>query len=355
MMIVFLVVVIALALLLQKLMAGKDLELIEADHRPDAQIVEPDEPFHIQISLKNKSRRMIPFLRVRENFEQGIEPLECNEPRDGRGVCHVEFTTWLRSRQSLKRSIPVSIPSRGRYVLREFQLSTGDFLGLNEQSKTCGRFHEVVVAPKELAVDRLNDMFGGFMGEVSVNRFIMEDPVLTLGYREYTGREPMKMISWAQSARTGDLMVKKYDYTLEPTVSVVLNVDTRQPDREELLEICFSLARTVCAMLEQRGVKYSFTSNSILAGAPADSGATSEGLGQRHFMGVLEHLGRATDACKVSMERLLEKEADRGTADGRILITPGGEDEPVRAVNRLREASGGNLLVLRAEEVASWC
>ena len=354
MMVIFLIVVVALALLLQKFLMGKDLELIEADHCPDTQIVEPDEPFHIQVLLKNKSRRIIPFLRVRESFEQGIDPIGCSEPRDGRGVCHVGFTTWLRSRQSLKRSIPVSVSARGRYVLREFQLSTGDFLGLQEQSKTCGRFHEVVAAPRELAVERLNDMFGGFMGEVSVNRFIMEDPVLTLGYREYTGREPMKMISWAQSARTGDLMVKKYDYTLEPTVSVVLNVDTQSPESEELLETCFSLARTVCAMLERRGVKYSFTSNSILAGAPFDSGATSEGLGQRHFMGVLEHLGRATATCKISMERLLEKEACRGTADGRILITPGGENESVRAVNRLREAAGGNLLVLRAAEVASW-
>lgn len=355
MMIVFLIVVIALALILQKVLVWKDLELIEADHRPDAQIVEPDEPFHIQVLLKNKSRRIIPFLRVQERFEQGIKPLGQDEPEDSRGVYHVGFTTWLRSRQSLKRSIPVSVSARGRYVLREFQLSCGDFLGLHEQSKSCGRFHEVVVAPKELAVERLKEMFGGFMGEVSVNRFIMEDPVLTLGYREYTGREPMKMISWAQSARTGDLMVKKYDYTLEPTVSVVLNVDAQAPESGELLETCFSLARTVCAMLERRGVKYSFTSNSILAGAPFDSGATSEGLGQRHFMGVLEHLGRATNTCKISMERLLEKEALRGTADGRILITPGGEEEPVRAVNRLREASGGNLLVLRASEVASWC
>lgn len=353
-MIVFLIILVALALVLQKVLIGKDLECIEGDHRPDVQVVEPGEPFYVRVSLKNKSRRFVPFLRVCERFEEGIEPVECEAARDVRGASHIEFTTWLRPKQSLTRQIPAVIHRRGRYLLPQFQLYSGDFLGLNEQMTTCGRFNEVVAAPKEIAMERLNDMFGGFMGEVSVNRFILEDPVLTLGYREYTGREPMKMISWSQSARTGDLMVKKYDYTMEPTVAVLLNVDAGQENQDELLEVCFSLARTVCSMLERRGVKYSFTSNSVLAGAPLDPGATGEGLGQRHYMGILEHLGRATRTCNVSMERLLEKEANRGTAAGRILITPGGEHEAVRAVNRLREASSGNLLVLRASEVASW-
>lgn len=236
-------------------------------------------------------------------------------------------------------------------MLREFHISSGDFLGLREQMKSYGRFHEVVVPPKECASERLEDMFGGFMGEVSVNRFIMEDPVLTLGYREYTGREPMKMISWSQSARGGGLMVKKYDYTLEPTVSVVLNVDGGENMSRDLLETSLSLTRSVCTMLEQKGVKYSFSSNSMLAGMPSDPGAVSEGLGQRHFAGILEHLGRATESHNVPFARLLEKEAQQGTAAGRILITPGAEEESERALDRLREASGGNLLVLRASEV----
>lgn len=353
-MIIFLIVVVLLALVLQKVLIGKDLEQIEGDHRPNIQVAEPGESFCIRVTLKNRSRRFVPFLRVCELFDEGIDPVDRDPDRDSLGVCRMEFTTWLRPRQSLTREIPVVSSRRGRYVLRQFQLYSGDFLGLHEQMKDCGQFNEVVVAPNEVAMERLDDMFGGFMGEVSVNRFIMEDPVLTLGYREYTGREPMKMISWAQSARTGGLMVKKYDYTLEPTVSVVLNVDTQAPEREELLETCFSLARTVCTMLEKRGVKYAFTSNSILGGAPTDPGATGEGLGQRHYMGVLEHLGRATYSCSISMECLLEKEANRGTAAGCILITPGGEGEPARAVNRLREASGGNLLVLRAAEVVQW-
>lgn len=355
-MILFIICLAVLALLAQKLLLGRDLDQIEGEHRPTVRVAEPEEALAVEVTLKNKSRRFVPFLRVRENFAPEIVPQEGigTISHDGRDVYHVEFTTWLRPRQSVKRAIPVSIARRGRYVLSQFKLSGGDFLGLEERSKDCGKFHEIVVAPKELPMEQLNEMFGGFMGDVSANRFILEDPVLTLGYREYTGREPMKMISWSQSARTGNLMVKKYDYTLEPSVMVVLNVDAGAAEQEETLETCFSLARTVCAMLEEQGVKYDFTSNALLAGIHSDPGAAGEGLGQRHFYGILEHLGRATYGHSISMKQLLEKESNRGSTAGRILITPGLELEDSRAMNRLREAAGGSLLVIRASEVGTW-
>jgi len=351
----FVLFVIGIALALQKLSGERGLEAVEGDHRPDRPIVEQGEAFSVEVHLTNGSRRFVTYLRVRQWFPSQFSFGESIGAaiREHRGGSHVEFTTWLRPRQRLTRSIPVSISTRGRYVLSELHLFGGDFLGLHEHEKLCGRFNEVVVPPGEIASPRLMEVLGGFLGEVSVNRFILEDPVLTLGYREYTGREPMKMISWAQSARGSGLMVKKSDHTVEPTISVVLNVESDHPQREELLETCFSLARTVCAALERRGVKYSFTSNAALAGY-FDTSAAGEGLGPRHFCGVLEHLGRATCEAHIPLARLLEREMHRPASVGRILITPGDEPAAARAVNRLREAAGGNLLVFRGTEATQW-
>lgn len=356
-MIAFIIFAVLLVLALEHWMLGTDLKDVDSSHRPDVRVAEPDQVFRVQVTLKNRSRRMIPFLRVTETFEEPVLPAG-KEPagkkdrfESFRHTHDVEFTTWLRRGQTVTRAVPVSIPQRGRYVLREFKLSAGDFLGLKETEKTCGRFCEVVVAPREIRARRLDEMFGGYMGELSVNRFILEDPVLTLGYREYTGREPMKMISWKQSAKGAGLMVKKYDYTVEPTVTVILNVDTPAENREELAETCFSLARSVCAMLEKQGVKYDFVTNSVPAGAAAE--ITGEGLGRRHFGGVLETLGRATCQNNISLERLLEKECRRSRAAGRILITPGAGEENARALNRLQEF-GGTVMVLRGSEVSQW-
>jgi len=104
-------------------------------------------------------------------------------------------------------------------------------------------------------------------------------------------------------------------------------------------------------MLEQKGVKYRFTANCLLAGSSSFPDVGAEGLGRLHFQGILEHLGRGTYESRVSFARMLEQETNRGSAAGRILITPGVGNEPVQAMNRLREAAGGNLLILRASEV----
>jgi uncharacterized protein (DUF58 family) len=228
----------------------------------------------------------------------------------------VELTTWLRPRQQLTCDIPVVLARRGRYVLQNFTLCSGDFLGLREQEKRCGLFREVVAAPKELPSARLSEIFGGFLGEMSVTRFILEDPVLTLGFREYTGREPMKSISWAQSARMNRLMVRKNDYTQEPSAAVILNVESAREDREEVLEVCFSLARTVCSMLEKEGVRYSFVSNAALLGGGDGWGNAVDGLGERHYQGILERLGRASYEPVISLARMLEQEAARPASAG---------------------------------------
>lgn len=350
-MIIFVLILITLVILFQCVMLRNGLDWVDGDHRPDSLVVEPDEPFSLSITLKNRTRYFLPFLQVKEYFEADIKPLQGAISGGLVNGSHVEFSTWLRPNQTLVRKIPLSSAKRGRYQLRQFQLYCGDFLGIQEKFKLCGRFTEVVVAPKASTNHRIPDVFGGFLGDVSVNRFIMEDPVLTLAYRAYTGREPLKMISWKQSARNNTLMVKKYDYTMEPTVSVLLNVEGYH-GQDDLLEVCFSVARTICELLEHKGVKYRFTSNCELAGTPTTSNTGAEGLGAHHFSGILEHLGRATSVCKLSLSDFLEQEARQNSACGRILITPGLDPEPVRPINRLREASGGSLLVIRATEVS---
>ena len=87
-------------------------------------------------------------------------------------------------------------------------LEAGDLLGLNVSvSSTEGNKTIICTAPMAESDPPVN-VLGGFLGDISVRRFIMEDPSLLVGYRDYTGYEPMKKISWIQSAKTGKLMVK---------------------------------------------------------------------------------------------------------------------------------------------------
>jgi hypothetical protein len=344
----FALIAAALALLLQRLSARRGLQGIQGECRLSSSMAEPEETFFILISLTNRSRRFIPFLRYQLYLPQGIRVLqEKGVSPLVQGGLRLTGTTWLGPRQRFEKRVPVSVPARGRYILQDLTVSRGDFLGLREYSATFGWGDEIVVPPKPAPRQELDAFFGGFLGEVSVNRFLFEDPVLTLGFREYTGREPMKMISWTQSARGAGLMVKKYDYTLEPSVCVILNGDGPGRVSPGIMEECFSLTRTVCRALEDRGIKYSFRTNLQIAGGMDTWYWVREGLGQRHFRGILEGLGRATCTASFSCRRLVEQAAGgRDAGQGIIFITPGSDPAPARDAGWLADVLGSALWVV---------
>lgn len=350
-MIILVAVVAALLVLALQRNANRLTDLRE-DHRPEERLVDPDEKFYLELSLQNTGRHYILFARLDEQLSSAFSVHNQYAWQTMNGGWDVSFSTWLRPRQAVRFRFQVSVATRGFYLLSPLKLSCGDFLGLGEQVRRTGQFRAVVVAPREAEEAGFADVLGGFLGDVSVRRFIHEDPVLTTGFREYTGREPMKQISWTQSARGRGLMVKVFDHTAEPRVSVLLNADTRAKGREALLEKCYSLARTVCRVLEERGVQYDFATNADMASfVDGTSGQVGEGLGAVHFSAVLDCLGRATYFRTIPGEQFLAQSIDASADRGRILITPSDDFAASQALDRLREL--GSLLVLQADTTFS--
>ncbi len=330
------------------------LEKVDEDYTTSSVCVEPEEQLDLILRFRNRSRLFLPYLRYQMTLPEGFKLVDPNERGSSSGrhtVWHTggvaASTVWLGPRQRLERHIPMTAPGRGRYPLHELTVYGGDFLGMKESIRGTYLYREVVVYPKAAKLDSLDDAFGGFLGDLSVHRFLFEDPVLTLGYREYTGREPMKSISWTQSARSGQLMVKNYDHTTEPSVSVILNADGE--DASEV-ERCFELARAVCARLEKKGAKYDFSMNVTMAGSMQADCAVPEGMGQRHFYGVLECLGRATNHVRSNVEKLVQGRLQVTATHGFIIITPERDEHAQRAI-RMASRSGAAVLVLVGKEM----
>lgn len=352
------VVLLALAVvLLQKHTLRHSLDHVGYDCGVDRVAVDPDESFEIVTTVQNGGRLPVFFLRVQETLPGEIELKgEGFELRREREICRLVWSCYLMPRQKLERRVRASLPRRGRYFLRGGMLSGGDFLGLEENNLSVQLMREVVVMPRPAPRPAIDRLLGGLLGDRSVNRFIMEDPVLTLGFREYTGREPQKAISWPVSARMGRLMVKKYDYTIEQTATVLLNVECdeegRAPDPARI-EACFSLARAVCEALEEKGVQYGFLTNATAAGAMGLWSSIADGLGAGHLYAILEGLGRATYARTEPFSVTLERAARRaGQGRTHIVVSPRERCFYGHGLSRLRELSGQDVLVLTPDSEA---
>lgn len=260
----------------------------------------------------------------------------------------VEDVFSLLPRRRRTTTLSVSFPRRGRYSPGGIEVTTGDFLGQRTVTRTEFTFARTVVIPARCEDPRLLHTLGGFMGDISVRRFILEDPVLTVGFREYTGREPMKAISWPQSARLGRLVTKEYDHTTDLSVTVVLNAEGGTPEQ---LEKCLSITRTVCEMLEKQGIPYDLRTNADLIGPLGLISHVSRGLGQRHLDTILYGLGSCDCRCTEPLDKLVDR--CRSAAESNqsyVVVTPPLTPTAKQALERL---SGSAMTVLTGEEVAA--
>jgi len=348
-------VIIALLLFaigLQRLFIAYSLKNVSYRAYASHHLVEPDQVFTICSEITNA--KALP-----EFYIELQEPIPWEAQIDGGHKIsgdkrYMTKRFYIMPRQRVKYQADYRLPSRGHYSLASARMYGGDFLGVRSNSKTFPYVKQIIVMPRRLDAPKITQALGGFLGDVSVRRFIMPDPVLTVGTRDYTGREPLRDIHHAHTARQNRLMVRQYDYTLEPAITVLLNTSiSHNPPRYYKIEACLSLARNVFEDLNKAGAKFAFMTNAKSSYTKRWN-SVSDGLGQGHINELLGGLGCAAytttgESFAEMLERAILK-CEQGRCH--IIITPE-EDETIRPqLDRLRESSGGKLLFITADETA---
>ncbi|MCC8101209.1 MAG: DUF58 domain-containing protein [Clostridiales bacterium] len=321
----------------------------------DKVVVEPGEVFSWSMTIRNGKRMMVPYLRLREHVPEELVFA------DGSGKVGEKWYSWLVSTLYLGRhqkvvlKREVSIPKRGRYFFHGASVDAGDFLGIRSVTDTYSEMHEIVVKPQRYPLSELTELLGGYLGENSVRKSLMEDPIEIIGFREYTGREPFRTISWTQSARYSRLLVKQYENTTEFSCTVLLNTDcSKQMNQGTLLEQCFSIVRSVCEMLEKQKISYDFRTNGCIAGPMGDWNHIRDGLGVSHLEAVLEGLGRMTYDTRESEADFWEKEIRIAQNNKSIiLVTPTDGETARAAAARFEKKSQKKVLLLCADTICS--
>lgn len=348
-MIVFLLFVLVLALICQVNMAAHALENLSGSLRCRDYLVEPDAPFTLEITLQNHSRLPVLFLRCLCTVPVAASLCPGQRGRLNTLVhtAEYEFHCFLLPRQTLVHQVQLTLPKRGCYPVRNLRLSAGDFFGLKEEEERFPGSCEVVVLPPRPDTTASPEVYGGLMGEQSVLRWIHEDPILSAGFRDYTGREPLKTVNWNRSLQSGKLMVRQMDHTAEEKITVLLNVNA---SHRENVERSFSLCRGICEELERRSLPFAFLHNGTLQTGVGILPPLESGLGPQHLNRILESLGRAELTYRESLETMTRRAILRSQESGSfLLLTAEQSPEVTRAASRLETVTGGSVRIISAE------
>ena len=128
-----------------------------------------------------------------------------------------------------------------------------------------------------------------------VKRQLLTDPFYISGVREYTGFEPMSRIHWPATAQQQRIMVYNNDYTSRQSVTIILNMQSRQFEHQEVVdEDRMENGIRVCAGLFQTalsGMPTRFMSNCTTDSSRSTT-VTGEYWGEEYIVGLLELLAR---------------------------------------------------------------
>lgn len=145
-----------------------------------------------------------------------------NEQDEQRGLISGIFV--LRGYQKCRRVWRVRCEKRGIMSIDNAVITASDLLGLTKKAMVFKVADTVRVLPTPADMETGELSGDMFIGNMQVRRFVLPDPFMISGAREYTGREPMNRIHWLQTARTGSLMVYNNEFTTERRIMVIMNM-----------------------------------------------------------------------------------------------------------------------------------
>ena len=172
----------------------------------------------------------------------------------------------LKNYQMTTRVWKVKCLKRGVYIMENVTLVSGDFLGLLHKSIPMPVNAKLTVFPGLVDIEDMLESSKQPQGDTIVRSWIMDDPFIIAGAKEYAPGDPMNRIHWQATAKQGELMVRKNDFTTHRSLHVILNIQSKEFERgstinKGLIELGIKIAATLFDRSQSLGIPVGFSSN----------------------------------------------------------------------------------------------
>ncbi|NTV91504.1 MAG: DUF58 domain-containing protein [Clostridiales bacterium] len=245
----------------------------------------------------------------------------------------------LKPWQKTTRKWKVKCLKRGIFNIENVTLASGDMLNFNIVSKAERVGAELVVYPGTVDIGSLFVPVNYLQSEFIVNRWLVEDPFIVAGTREYSGLEPVNRIHWPATAKTGALMVRKNEFTSQTSLLVLLNLQSTPDEYIHVVdrnkaEFGIKVASTLIDEAMREGLPVRLGTNgcvqpdNMLLSEAAASGHEAQGFiltgeagGSGHGMALLKLLSALELKTSRGVELLMEEISGKVENSSIFLIT----------------------------------
>lgn len=299
--------------------------------------------------LVNRKGLPIPWLRVESQLDTGLKfDSDANfDVSDGTLYQNHKSLFSLMGYKQLTRRHNVLCSKRGCYRLTSAALTFGDLFGFHKKWMRVPLSEELIVYPTPADMSELNLPSRSWQGNVSVRRWIVEDPFYVTGVRDYMPGDSLKSINWSATARVGELQVHRRDYTADYKLMVVLNVDDHDFVRTTVrnpavIERGIRYAASLVQYATEQGMATGFVTNGYNRDKPDQMIDVQMETGSDHMFHIYEQLAKLVIAPVMKFEALLQGIAEQYADRYDIVVLTSYTSERIEAaLDKLRSEGHG--------------
>jgi uncharacterized protein (DUF58 family) len=176
----------------------------------------------------------------------------------------------LKSYQKTTRKWKLKCLKRGIFTTPNVTLISGDLLSNHLVSEPVAVNARLVVYPEIVDLEEMFTPVNLLQSDRTVNRWIVDDPFMVAGARDYTPADPLNRIHWTASARCGRLMVRKNEFTSQQSLTVLLNMQSQLYEyadtiNKRIAEVGIKVAATLFDRAWKEGNTVRFGTNGCLS------------------------------------------------------------------------------------------
>ncbi len=295
--VIALVIILLMALWLQMLVfSGRVFKHL--DYRCEFSVKEAHEGDSIYLieTVYNGKLLPVPWLKVDIHSSRWL---------DFAGACsviaqdsrRVTSSFILKSYQKTTRRWKLKCLKRGVFNTENVTLVSGDLLNFSVVSIPVPVNAGLMVYPEIIDLDELFVPVSLLQSDRTVNRWIIDDPFIVSGARDYAPGDPLNRVHWPLTARTGKLMVKKNEYTSQRSLTVLLNMQSQLYEytdtiNKRMAELGIKVAATLFDRALRDGTPVRFGTNGCIAPDARQPIFTDEAADKDHISELFKILAR---------------------------------------------------------------
>lgn len=229
----------------------------------------------------NTTDQTIPFLKTETLLPPGLKIVLGREEGSDTLAQSVQSVFLLKPHSSVSRRWRIRTETRGLYTAAQVQMHaiTNDALGQEANTRRLcpvpSAHDRVLVLP--CAREWLTHMALSptFLGEQTVPRGLIRDPMVICGIRDWESRDPLNTVDWKQTARLGRMVVREQEYQQNDSYNIVLNMQSVliEPNPPTIsaphyIEDCISVCASLLDSAVRRDIPVSLIANTDPEGLP---------------------------------------------------------------------------------------